>query len=226
VTANGAGTGGLVVGFDLDMTLVDSRAAIGATLQAALAEVGVGIAPEQAWPYNGVPLELTLDALAPHVDKVRVVARYRELYPRIGVPPTTLLPGAAQAVAAVHARGGRVLVVSTKVASAVRDVLAHVGLDRGAVGVDEIAGGLFGAEKGIRLAAAGAQVYVGDHPGDVEAAKVAGAVSVAVATGPHDAEQLAACGADVVLPGLRDFPDWLARFEPAERSVVGDPTGS
>lgn len=212
---------GPVVGFDLDQTLVESRVAIGATLQAALAEVGVEILPEQAWPFNGVPLDRTLDALAPDVDRAHVATRYRQLYARHGIPVTTLLPGAVEAVDAVHARGGRVLVVSTKVDSAVRDVLAHVGLDRGRYAVDEIAGGLFAGQKGVRLAAAGAQVYVGDHPGDVEAAKAARAVSVAVATGPHSAQQLSACGADVVLADLIGFPDWLAGFDPAGRCVAG-----
>lgn len=217
---------GPVVGFDLDQTLVDSRVAIGATLQAALVEVGVEILPEQAWPFNGVPLGHALDALAPGVDQAHVITRYRRLYARHGIPVTTLLPGAAEAVDAVHVRGGRVLVVSTKVDCAVRDVLAHVGLDRGRYAVDEIAGGLFAGQKGVRLAAAGAQVYVGDHPGDVEAAKAAGAVSVAVATGPHSAGQLSACGADVVLVDLIGFPDWLTGFDPAGRCAVGGATGS
>lgn len=221
-----AGTGP-VVGFDLDMTLVDSHAGIAATLQAALAEVGVEIVPEQVWPFNGVGLEIAVRALAPEVDPAAVVARYRALYPRTGVPLTTLLPGAAEAFRAVHAHGGRVLVVSTKVEPAVRAVLRHVGLDGGPAGAGGVAGGLFGADKGAWLAAAGAHVYVGDHPGDVEAARVAGALSVAVATGPHSASELAGCGADVVLAGLTEFPPWLAVFETGRgRQEVGGPAGS
>jgi phosphoglycolate phosphatase len=204
---------GPVVGFDLDMTLVDSSAGIAATLQAVLAEVGVEIVPEQAWPYNGLPLVETFEGLAPEADRVVAAARYRQLYPRLGVGLTTLLPGAVEAFRAVHAHAGRVLVVSTKVEPAVRAVLRQVGLDRGPQAADEVAGGLFAAEKGVRLAAAGAHVYVGDHPGDVEAARCAGAVSVAVPTGPHSAAELTACGAEVVLPDLTAFPQWLAGFE-------------
>ena len=149
-----------------------------------------------------------------------VVARYRQLYPRIGVPSITLLPGAAEAFEAVHALGGQVMVVSAKVEPAVRAVLRHVDLGCGGVrSADQVAGGLFGAQKGVRLAASGAHVYVGDHPGDVEAARVAGAVAVAVATGPCGATELAACGADVVLADLRSFPGWLAGFD-AERERV------
>ena len=52
----------------------------------------------------------------------------------------------------------------------------------------------------------GAGVYVGDHAGDVRGARAAGALSVAVATGPCGAEELRAAGADVVLADLTEFP--------------------
>lgn len=193
-----------VVGFDLDMTLVDSAAGIAATVRAALAEVGLDVGAEQVWSYNGVPMEDTMAGLAPGADPTALTARYRQLYPTIGVPPTTLLPGARDAVDAVHRLGGRVVVVSTKVEPAVRLVLAQVGL-----AVDGVAGGLFALAKAGALRAAGAAVFVGDHPGDVAAARAAGATAVAVATGPHSAAELHAAGADVVLPDLTGFGPWL-----------------
>lgn len=199
---------GPVVGFDLDMTLVDSAAGIAATLRAALAEFGRTVADEQVWPMVGVPLEPTVAELAPGVDTAAVAQRYRELYPTYGIAPITPLPGAAQALEAVHAAGGRVLVVSAKVEAAVRAVLAHVGLD-GDVRPDVVAGGLFAAAKGEVLRAEGAHAYVGDHPGDVDAARAGNALAIGVATGPHTADQLRAAGADVVLADLRDFPIWL-----------------
>lgn len=200
---------GPVVGFDLDMTLVDSASGIVATITAACAEVGVSVDPEAARRFIGVPLEDTLRVIAPDVDPVATADRYRALYPQTGIPPITLLPGAAEAFETVHALGGRVLVVSAKVEPAVRRVLEHVGLDEGVHAPDLVVGGLYAAAKGVRLATEHADVYVGDHPGDVEAAQVAGAVSVAVATGPHPAADLAAAGADVVLPDLTGFPAWL-----------------
>ena len=47
-------------------------------------------------------------------------------------------------------------------------------------------------------------VLVGDTPLDVAAAREGGARAVAVATGPFDASELAAAGADAVLADLRD----------------------
>jgi phosphoglycolate phosphatase-like HAD superfamily hydrolase len=49
-----------------------------------------------------------------------------------------------------------------------------------------------------------ATVLVGDTPLDVAAGHAGGAAVVAVATGPYGAGELAAAGADVVLPDLRD----------------------
>ena len=200
---------GPVVGFDLDMTLVDSAAGIAATAQVALAEVGRHVTAEQLWPHVGIPLEDALQLVAPGVDAIAVTHRYRELYAEHGIPPITALPGAAEAMRSVHAAGGRVLVVSAKIEDAVRRVLDHVGLAHPPSGPDLVAGGRFAAAKGVLLRAEGADVYVGDHPGDVEAARVGGAVAVAVATGSYSADRLARAGADVVLPDLRAFPEWL-----------------
>jgi len=203
---------GPVVGFDLDLTLVDSTAGIVATVRLALAEVGRDVAAAQVWPLIGIPLEATLEVLAPDLDAAAVASvaqRYRVLYPVHGIPPITLLPGAAEAVRAVHELGGRVLVVSAKVEPAVRAVLAHVGLSAPPLGPDLVVGGLFARAKAGALQAENASVYVGDHPGDVAAARAAGAVAVAVATGPHPARALQEAGADVVLPDLTSFPAWL-----------------
>lgn len=194
----------LVVGFDLDMTLVDSSIGIAETLRRSLAEVGVAVTPEQTWPLVGIPLLDTVRTVAPHVDAEAVAARYKELYATTGVPVTTPLPGAADALDAVRAHGGSVVVVSAKLGSTVCAVLERVGLT-----VDDVSGGLFGAGKGTALLAAGASVYVGDHPGDMAAALAAGALALGVTTGPHDAAALTAAGADVVLPDLVGFAPWL-----------------
>ena len=200
----------LLVGFDLDLTLVDSAAGIAATLGAALAEAGVLVTGEQVWRQAGLPLETIVQTLAPQVDAPAVADRYRELYPSLGIPSTVLLPGAEDAIRAVRELGGRVAVVSAKRESAVRAVLAHVGLDAPPAGPDLVAGGRFAEHKGDWLLAAGAAVYVGDHPGDIRAAHTASAVAVAVATGPFSGAELRAAGADVVLADLTKFPDWIS----------------
>jgi phosphoglycolate phosphatase len=61
------------------------------------------------------------------------------------------------------------------------------------------------AEEKYRTKFAGAAtIYVADSPRDVDAAKIAGARSVAVATGRASSGELRDAGADVVLPDLTD----------------------
>ena len=47
-------------------------------------------------------------------------------------------------------------------------------------------------------------IVVGDTPHDIQCARVAGARSIAVATGGYTEQQLRECGADEVLPDLSD----------------------
>ena len=88
------------------------------------------------------------------------------------------MAGAADALAAVRAHGGRAVVVTAKREDLARVNLATLGLE-----VDAVHGWVWGGGKGEALLAEGAQVYVGDHPLDVQGARVAGAFSVGVLTG-------------------------------------------
>lgn len=194
----------LVVGFDLDMTLVDSRPGIAATLAALAAETGTPIDVDVVVGRLGPPLEDEMACWFP-LDQVPTVSdRYRELYAGLGVPGTVLLDGAAESVAAVRSAGGRVVVVTAKFEPNAVACLDHVDLT-----VDLVCGWRHGPDKGVALAEHGAAVYVGDTPTDVAAARDVGVRAVGVATGPHPVEELRAAGADVVLVSLTEFPTWL-----------------
>jgi phosphoglycolate phosphatase len=217
-----------VVGFDLDMTLVDSTDGIVATLAEAHHQVTGGTSEvvvdrERAWPLMGYPLEQIIAELMPGVDVDVLTATYRSLYPRTGLARNRLLPGVHEAFAAIREAGGRVLVVSAKSEPALHTVLEASGLLADKYKPDLIAGGRFGPAKGEVLTVERAWVYVGDHIGDVAAAQVAGAASVGVATGPQTAAQLTAAGADVVLDDLLGFPRWLSgHLDGLSRSHVGN----
>ncbi len=200
--------GPLTVGFDLDMTLIDSRPGIAATYRALAAETGVHIDDALVVSRIGPPLEDELAHWFP-ADRVAAVAdRYRELYVDHAIAPSTALAGARESVAAVRALGGRAIVVTAKYEPNAKLHLAHLGIEP-----DAVIGWLWAEAKGEALREYGAQVYVGDHVGDVRGARAAGAVSVAVTTGPCGAEELRAAGADAVLTGLTEFPAWLREFE-------------
>lgn len=194
----------LVVGFDLDMTLADTGAGIVSTLHTLLSEQGVQVPTQELALHVGAILEDILGLYLPAAQALAAAGRYREVYSASGIPGSSVLPGAVESVAAVRALGGRVVVVTGKREPVAREVLQYIGLD-----VDFVAGGRFGTAKGEALREHGAQVYVGDHAGDMVGAVAGGAHAVGVLTGPANEAVLRAAGADVILPDLIDFPQWL-----------------
>lgn len=198
----------LVVGFDLDMTLADPRRGVVASFAALSAETGVTVDGELAASRLGPPLadelRLWFDADAP-IDAL--ADAYRRHFAEVGVAGTVLLPGAREALQAVHGHGGRTLVVTSKAEHLARATLERLGLTPL---VDVVEGWRWAEAKAEVLVAHLADVYVGDHLGDIVAARAAGATAVSVATGPIAAAELARAGADVVLGDLTGFPAWLA----------------
>ncbi len=130
-----------------------------------------------------------------------------------------LLPGAVESLAAVAAVPGvtaSVLTGSSRPNATLK--LRAFGLDRY---VDLTVGGFAGSDPypkgallrvareraeekyGVRVAEA-ATVYIADSPRDVEAARIGGARSIAVASGRASTMELRDAGADAVLPDLTD----------------------
>ncbi|WP_189547962.1 HAD family hydrolase [Streptomyces gelaticus] len=197
----------LTVGFDLDMTLLDTRAGIKAAYLALSAETGTPIDADLVVSRLGPPVDEELRNWFP-ADAVAATAdRYREIYPTHAIGPSLALPGALESVAAIRERGGRTIVVTAKHQPSAELHMSHLGIEP-----DAIVGGLWAEAKGRALREHGAHIYVGDHTGDVRGARTAGALSVAVTTGPCDATELRAAGADVVLSSLTEFPSWLAEY--------------
>ncbi len=196
----------LTVGFDLDLTLVDSHDRIINAYIRALADLGVEVSSEDLVPHLGIPLTHTAAAVAPAVDADALVLRYRHYYDEPDAPRTLAMPGAAEALRCVRAAGGRTVVVSAKYTPAVHNALGEAGLSEL---VDVLYGELFAQDKATALIAEGASVYVGDHPGDMAAASAANAFAVGVTTGANDAAALTDAGAAKILTDLHAFAAWL-----------------
>jgi phosphoglycolate phosphatase len=196
------------VGFDLDMTLVDSRPGIGAAYRALTAKTGVYVDADLAVTRLGPPLRAELAEWFPPEDVEEAVTTYRALYPDYAITPSVPTPGARAALAAVRELGLRVVVVTSKLARLARLHLEHLGM-----AVDEVAGDLFAEGKAAALTEHDVRWYVGDHVADMVAARTAGVTGVGVATGPCPAEELTAAGATYVLPDLTGFPALLWRLQ-------------
>ncbi|MFF4254160.1 HAD family hydrolase [Streptomyces sp. NPDC001663] len=200
----------LTVGFDLDMTLIDSRPGIRACYQALSERTGTYIDADLAVTRLGPPLAEELINWFPE-EQIRVMADlYRSMYPTIAIAATPAMTGAREAIDAVQAAGGRAIVVTAKYEPNAKLHLEHLGIQP-----DEVVGDLWAEQKAEALREHAAGVYVGDHVGDVRGARKADALSVAVATGPCSVEELSTAGADVVLGDLTEFPGWLADYRPA-----------
>jgi phosphoglycolate phosphatase len=154
-----------------------------------------------------------------------------------------VLPGAAQAVAALAGRGhgaGQAGVVQSLLTGNIRPLAEiklgplgltdHLDLDVGAYGeAHEVRAELVPLARARATRAYGTDfggqgtVLVGDTPLDVAAALATGARAVAVATGQFTAADLAASGAHAVLPDLADTDRVLAAILGRPGASAGGP---
>lgn len=202
-------TAPLVVGFDLDLTLVDSHERIISAFIRALGDLGVEVSRGDLTPHLGMPLLDTAVAVGAAVDADALVLRYRHHYDEPDAPRTLPMPGALAALRCIRSAGGRSVVVSAKFTTAVHAALAEADLT---ALVDVVYGELFARDKAVALIAEGATIYVGDHPGDMVAAHAAGAYAVGVTTGANDEAALLAAGADLIVADLDAFVAWLPAY--------------
>jgi uncharacterized protein len=192
----------LTVGFDLDMTLIDTRLGVHDSMVRLSAELGVPIDADLVVSRLGPPLESELAEWMPAADVPAAADRFRELMAESGARNCVALPGAVEAVQSVRSSGGRVVVVTAK-----SSALAEVSLSAAGIEVDAIHGWLWSEGKGAALRDEGAAVYVGDNPHDVVGARIANAFSVGVRTGGTEPSE-----ADVLLDDLTAFPSWYAGY--------------
>ena len=205
-----AGTGGNVdgggmspVGFDLDMTLIDSRRAILASFAEVGREMSAAIDLAAVDRRLGIKLDDEMAFWFPPDQLAAAAQCYRRHYVQLADRLTSLLPGAAGALAAVRAAGERVIIITAKHPISVEPSLRAVGIYG-----DELFTLVHGPEKAAVLISLQAAAYVGDTPPDMAAAVQAGVRAVGVATGSFTGADLADAGAEVVLDSLTGFPAW------------------
>ena len=211
----------VVVGFDLDMTLVNSSEGICHAMSEILQKNGItSITKDDIYQTIGVPLR---DAFALWIeeDKVdAVVAEYRAAFDELALHRITPLPFAMEALKALQElkekNSVKVLVVSSRQGDSLERILDSQNMTNY---FDVIQGGLFGEEKGKFLKEHNAAVYIGDHTGDIMGAKFAGALSIAVTTGPITKEVLEKSKPDHLWNDLSPFPNWLDAYSASNDCV-------
>lgn len=204
--------------FDWDGTLLDSAAAIVGAIQAASADLGLQVPPdERARHVIGLgltdALALAVPDLAP-VDYPKMVDRYRHHY-LSGDHELQLFDGVADLIAALAARGHLLAVATGKSRKGLQRALGHTGLGvrfHATRCADECFSKphpqmlleLMG-ELGVDAART---LMVGDTTHDLQMAQSAGVDALAVSFGAHPRAALLDCGpVDCV-----DTPEELARW--------------
>jgi phosphoglycolate phosphatase len=191
------------IGFDLDMTLIDSRPQILASFRALSDETGVAIDLDVITGRLGIKLEEELGYWFPAADVARAAAVFRRHYVGLAAR-STALPGAHDALAAVRAAGAYTAIITSKHQMSVMPCLEAAELQ-----ADQVFCFVHGPEKADVIRRIGATAYVGDTPDDMAAAVDGGAIAVGVATGSFTELQLLEAGASTALTTLEAFPACL-----------------
>ena len=192
------------VGFDLDMTLVDTRRGIATALRALAEATGRPIDVEAIVGSLGPPVAVALSPWFEPAELPDVVQRFRRHMAEVGVLGVDAMPGAAAAIDAVRAAGHEVIVVTSKIEPLARATLANAGLK-----ADDVFGNVWAEAKAEPLRLRRAVCYVGDHSADMAAASAAGVPGFGVTSGATTRDELFAAGAKHVAASLDEFPAWL-----------------
>ena len=213
--------------FDIDGTLVNAGGAGRVAVTSALKEVYGTTGAIDGYGFRGrtdgrIVLDLLGDAGWDEADIRARLATYFDVYLReldallADGARVRVLPGVAEVVRALSARADAVVGVLTgNIEPGARVKLRSTGLwplfRVGAFGSDDMDRRRLPAVARRRtLETLGHDIpfdrvtIIGDTPLDVDCARAAGALAVAVATGRYTGDELSACSPDVLFPDLSD----------------------
>ncbi len=207
--------------FDWDGTLMDSAAAIAASIQAACRDLDLPVpSEEQARYVIGLGLGDALAHILPGLDPARyqdVQARYRVHFLERD-SGTTLFPGAADMVATLHDCGHLLAVATGKSRRGLDRALAATGLKRSFHATrcaDEghskpHPGMLLGLMEELGIASE-RTLMIGDTTHDMEMAHAAGVSRLGAAYGAHAKEDLLGYAPVACVEDFDGLRRWLAQ---------------
>jgi phosphoglycolate phosphatase len=205
--------------FDWDGTLMDSASAIVSSLQAACADLGLRVPPEQEARYIiGLGLNDAMAHLLPGVTPTvypQVAERYRHYFLARDAA-TRLFPGTEEAVRKLHASGHLLAVATGKSRRGLDRALSATGLaeffhctrcaDEGCAKPDpqmlEHVMTRLGVERRQTL-------MIGDTTHDLSMANAAGVAALAVSYGAHSKDELLACNPIACIEQCEQLWRWL-----------------
>ena len=203
--------------FDLDGTLVDSKAGITRSVQYALERMDLPSPPAESLEWLiGPPMQLSLRKLLATSDETLVAQAmgfFLERYGTVGKYEGTLYPGTAAALGAIKRSGHRVYLATSKPRNEAVDILTHFGLDTFFDGIYGSVGqkaALIAALLQAESLVAAETLMVGDRDLDILAARENSVRSVGVTYGYGSPDELRAAGPDYLFDSLGDLAGSLA----------------
>jgi len=188
------------VGFDLDLTLVDTRRATEVAAARINDRFGTRIDRRVFVSRIGLPIRSQLAQWVPdrHLDDA--IEEFRTTF--LGSGAVHLVPTAAahDALALAKAAGRQAVVITSRLPHVAERMLSACRLRP-----DVIIGGLTGLEKAAAMRETGLACYIGDHPLDMAGARAADVRGIGVLTGFHTAAELREAGAAAILRDLTEF---------------------
>ena len=224
-----------LVVWDWDGTIVDSVGAVTDAIVGAAADLGLPVPPrERARWVIGLGLLEAIHHAVPTIRREQVpafVERYRVHYLRRDAE-LPVFAGITDLLRGLDASGVPLAVATGKSRVGLNRALVQTGLgprfaatrcaDEGAPKPDP----WMLRDLGESLCTDPSRmVMIGDTTHDLEMARSAGASSVAVLYGAHDAEALRAAGPDAAVETVAALADWLARACAVPRSLLGPAPG-
>jgi HAD superfamily hydrolase (TIGR01509 family) len=210
-------TGIQLIIYDLDGVLVDTSDAICISFNAALEDAGEKPrSPDEIRAMIGVPLDEMYRRVLPRkkwslIDEC--FTKYREVFNDISEKHARILDGVEETLSHFEAEGLQQCLATNKSAPEAEKILIHLGIDGFLdliVGYDDVANPKPSPDMilltldGVGVAPDEA-VLIEDSPTGLAAGKGAGVHTVAVATGFHDAADLAELDPDYVIDELKDL---------------------
>jgi len=207
--------------FDWDGTLMDSAAAIAASLQSACSDLNLPVPSEEKARYViGLGLNDAMSHILPGLDPAQypgVVERYRVHFLKHD-SGTTLFRGAAETVAALRETGYLLAVATGKSRRGLDRALAATGLKpffHATRCADEghskpHPGMLQGLMEKLG-ATSGRTLMIGDTTHDMEMARAAGVRRLGVTYGAHDKEALLGYDPVACVDDIEGLRQWLAQ---------------
>ena len=166
------------VGFDLDMTLVDSSQAILLSTQEVLRNFNTEVDQEVIARSVGLPIKESFKTWVGE-NYLRAYESYVEHYQSAGYLNSHALPGAQALLGSLVEQGTKVVVITAKNEQSAEIQLRHL-----AIPYSELVGGAFQEGKTEAMLKTGCVEYVGDHIEDYRAASKAGIHFIGVTTNP------------------------------------------